>query len=157
MTVPLEDSQAARALKPNMYAWDAEQIDTQTWLRACGGANDSSGEASVNGSASGIRDDASETRAGGRGAAGETTAAGPSGTRPIKEQQSSTPRGHGAASGAPPSPVLPEAGCDASLLGIGTDKVPVRVLPIARLGAAANAALDASYDAYESVRDCLKG
>ncbi|GBF93630.1 alpha-glycosyltransferase [Raphidocelis subcapitata] len=166
VTVPLTDQQAGRALKPNMFAFGEGDVDTRAWEAACGGGGGGSGGGG-GGTAAGA--DAVDGGGGGGGSGGGGAADGGgekaadadvgSGRRrrlaggdANDGSTTSSSSSGSSSSGGGSGGVVPEAGCDAEALGLGTHRVPIPALPVSRLGAAANAALAASYKAYREVR-----
>jgi hypothetical protein len=160
VTVPLEDAQAVRALKKEMYAWDENDIDTEAYKAACT-ATTSGSSAGSTGNSSRRADSGGGSGAGGWPPAG----AAPAGQRQPRQQRSQQRRERWrrrqkqAWEEAREAAGLqaPEAGCNTEALGLGEARLPVPALPVARLGPRAAAVLAASYEAYAEVRAVLEG
>ncbi|KAI8471635.1 MAG: mannosyltransferase putative-domain-containing protein [Monoraphidium minutum] len=140
VTVPLSDSQAGGALKPDMYGWDAGQLDTQLYKSACAGGGGG-------GRGSGGR--------GGGDAAAKAVvprallAAGPAHARNGWRRRGRRRRGGGARH--------PRGGLQRQHAGGRLGPHPHPRLPGQAPGPAAAAALDASCAAFLEVHAALAG
>lgn len=184
VSVPVLDGQAAHATQPNIFAWEANDIDTEIYKTACswargaesvspesgskggkdgaGGGNSSDGNAT--GGTRGKQGDAAKRSSSGsdgggdkaKGGAGRRLASDGGKGGSGSEQQGSGARYTGGVVD-PPGLLLVEEGCNATMLALGKQKLPVPVFPVWRLGPAAVAALEASHAAFRDIKAALAG